>query len=188
MNISQFVAALEVTVCFILLLELILRLWPTYRLDYFRQNMFAVRDELFDFAAGGNISFNDPAYRLLRQSMNGFIRYAHNLTFYRFCCTFLNWKLTDDSGTLDWTAKWLNALESIKDKKLRNALMAFHGRSLYLVALRLVTGSPILMVAVLVVGVCFSAHKGWSNLREMFRNATSKLIDMRMLEEEAARS
>jgi hypothetical protein len=38
---------------------------------------------MFDYAADGNISFNDPAYALLRKSMNGFIRYAHTLTFFR---------------------------------------------------------------------------------------------------------
>jgi hypothetical protein len=43
-------------------------------LDRFRQDVFGLRDELWDFAASGQISFDDPAYRLLRQLMNGFIR------------------------------------------------------------------------------------------------------------------
>ena len=57
-------------------------LWPTVRLDCFRQQIFEVRDELFDYAASGRIAFSHPAYRLLRQSMNGFIRYGHKVSFY----------------------------------------------------------------------------------------------------------
>ena len=51
-------------------------LWPSVRLDCFRQEMFAIRDELFDYASSGRVSFSHPGYRLLRQSMNGFIRYV----------------------------------------------------------------------------------------------------------------
>ena len=59
---------------------LFLKMIPEMRLDSFRQNMFAIRDELFDFAADGNIAFDHPAYMMLRNQMNGFIRYAHHLT------------------------------------------------------------------------------------------------------------
>lgn len=34
--------------------------------DYFRMEIFAVRDNLFDFAAAGNISFNNEAYKIMR--------------------------------------------------------------------------------------------------------------------------
>ena len=49
--------------------------------DAFRQRAFAIRDELFDYAADGNIAFNDQAYWRLRLAMNGMIRYSHRLTF-----------------------------------------------------------------------------------------------------------
>lgn len=73
-------------ICIAVLMPLLLKLWSGARLDSFRQKMFVVRDELFDYAASGKIEFNDPAYRLLRQSMNGHIRYAHQLTFFVFAC------------------------------------------------------------------------------------------------------
>ena len=38
--------------------------WRRYRLDLFRQNLFALRDELFDMAATGDLAFNDPAYNV----------------------------------------------------------------------------------------------------------------------------
>lgn len=50
-----------------------------YRVDRFRQEMFTLRDELFDQAAAGRFQFNDPAYGMLRSTMNGFIRFGHRL-------------------------------------------------------------------------------------------------------------
>lgn len=50
-----------------------------YRIDLFRERMFALRDQLFDFAAAGGVSFDHPAYGLLRSTMNGYIRFAHRM-------------------------------------------------------------------------------------------------------------
>ncbi len=47
--------------------------------DYFRQNMFERRDSLFDEVADGLTSFDHPAYGTLRRTMNGYIRFAHQL-------------------------------------------------------------------------------------------------------------
>jgi hypothetical protein len=52
-----------------------------YTRDLFRQRAFAIRDELFDYAASGAISFDDPAYWRLRLAMNSVIRYSHRFTF-----------------------------------------------------------------------------------------------------------
>lgn len=55
-------------------------LFRKYHIDAFRQRIFAIRDELFDYAAAGNISFDDPAYKMLRNLMNGYIRFGHRLS------------------------------------------------------------------------------------------------------------
>lgn len=52
-----------------------------YSRDRFRQDAFAIRDELFDYAAGGHVSFSHPAYWRLRLMMNAVIQYSHRLTF-----------------------------------------------------------------------------------------------------------
>jgi len=49
-------------------------------MDSFRQRLFGLRDELFDYAAVGNIEFAHPAYAMLRSTMNGYIRFAHKTT------------------------------------------------------------------------------------------------------------
>src|ERR1039457_4111930 len=83
MDAKALVTILEAAIASCGLVVVVFWLWPCVRLDVFRQKMFAVRDELFDYAESGKIGFNHPAYRLLRQSMNGFIRYGHRLTFFQ---------------------------------------------------------------------------------------------------------
>jgi len=175
----------------IFLVVLFGRLWPSYRLDSFRQQMFMLRDELFDYAAAGNIDFNDPAYRLLRQSMNGLIRYAHQLTFFRLCCTFEMWRNAEEELPVRWSASWEKALKNIKNTEAQNKLNEFHVRSLMLAVERIVTGSPVLIVGVSITLVGLVIHKGWRNLAQACKTAISqvgfKFVDTKMLEEEAAR-
>ena len=66
-----------------------------YYLDVFRQKLFALRDELFDFAADGGIDFSDPAYLELRQDLNGLIRFAHKISMFRLLLA--SWTATPES-------------------------------------------------------------------------------------------
>lgn len=68
-----------------LLLICVLYYWvyrPHLR-DEFRQKLFAIRDELFDFAADGGIPFEHPAYCTLRADVNRLIRFAERLSLSR---------------------------------------------------------------------------------------------------------
>lgn len=56
-------------------------LYRDYRLDLFRQRMFSLRDELFDLADSGELSFNCKAYGMLRSLINGNIQFGHQLGF-----------------------------------------------------------------------------------------------------------
>jgi hypothetical protein len=154
--------------------------------------MFAVRDELFDYAAAGQIGFNDPAYRLLRQSMNGFIRYGHQLTFFRLCLTIMRWRIFDDKPELSWALKWEHALEHVGNDRVIKELREFHTRALSLVIGRLVSGSPVLLALLITAVATILVGKGWHNLKQLLHEAAvstvARIVDPRLLEEEAARS
>lgn len=166
-------------------------LWPALRLDCFRQQMFAVRDELFDYAAAGKISFNHPAYRLLRQQMNGFIRYGHKLSFGQFLLTLCIWKLNRQPDSYVWSHKWDTALKSLDDETV-GALRMFHNRALMHVASRIVFGSPILLPCLLASLLAVLFHAGLRSMGEAVTAATrataNRTLDQRILEEEAARA
>jgi hypothetical protein len=54
-----------------------------YFLDKMRQRFFEIRDKLFDYAAEGHIDFNHRAYGNLRLSLNGMLRFAHQMSLSR---------------------------------------------------------------------------------------------------------
>ena len=64
-------------------------LWTLYHygyrgvaLDAYRQNVFAIRDELFAVAAAGHdgFGFNHPTYGRFRTSLNSALRFAHHVS------------------------------------------------------------------------------------------------------------
>ncbi len=59
-------------------------LWRELKVEMYRQRLFKIRDELFDFATDGNISYDHPAYIAIRLSTNSLIRYAHQICFTRY--------------------------------------------------------------------------------------------------------
>lgn len=81
MNIEMAVVAIQSLISLSIILWLLFWALPAYRLDRYRQELFEVRDRLFDYAAAGNISFDDAAYGMLRSTINGFMRFAHRMSF-----------------------------------------------------------------------------------------------------------
>ncbi|GAC1691136.1 MAG: hypothetical protein PVS2B2_28790 [Candidatus Acidiferrum sp.] len=63
MEISDIAAVFQSAVCIVLFAIVLLKFWSAARLDAFRQEMFIIRDELFDYAASGQIAFDNPSYR-----------------------------------------------------------------------------------------------------------------------------
>lgn len=58
--------------------------WQYWVTSYVRQRMFETRDYLFLQAAEGKINFESDEYNILREFLNGSIRFAHKLTWFGF--------------------------------------------------------------------------------------------------------
>ena len=54
--------------------------WRRTKVDYYRESVFTLRDELFDYMWQNGLSYDLRAYRLMRESLNGTIRIADILT------------------------------------------------------------------------------------------------------------
>jgi hypothetical protein len=54
--------------------------WQEVCTDFTRQIIFERRDRLFDMAAAGKLDFNSEVYWSLRSTLEGAIRFAHELT------------------------------------------------------------------------------------------------------------
>lgn len=192
MDMQLLVTVFQSFTALISVLALLLWFLPIARLDRFRQDLFEIRDELFDYAASGNIGFDDPAYRLLRQLMNGFIRYAHQITFFRIVVTSIMWMTFEGKPKSEWADKLEGALKCVKNEQVRKDLNEFHNRVCSLVSRRIVTGSPFLLAVVILGTIVALCHVGLKSLKSTIgivaAKTTFRVIDARSLEEEAARA
>lgn len=155
--LQNFSACLHMLLSLALLWLLIFRLAREYRLDALRDRLFAVRERLFDHAANGHISFDDPAYTKLRMLLNSLIRFAHRLTFARFMMgvIFASWKNKPYDKHL--LVEWEEAVEALPSES-QIEVRRIHEEALVLVVGHLVTGSPIMLVLLVMFAV-------WSLLR-----------------------
>jgi hypothetical protein len=190
-GVSDLAVVLQSATCLSLLAIVLLKFWAEARLDVFRQEMFALRDELFDYAAEGHIKFNDPAYRLLRQVMNGFIRYGHQLTFFRVCVTVTEAHIkTDKLNPPNWSEAWERALKGVRDAEVQSSLEEFHHRALSCVARRLLFGSPVMLSLGLCAVLLLVIRMGWQELQQVLGKAPvytlSHLVRTDLIENEAA--
>jgi hypothetical protein len=187
MTATQLSIIVQSALSLIVLVFVMFVLWPNQRVDLFRQRMFALRDELFDFALDGHIGFDDPAYRLLRNLMNGTIRYAHNLTPYRTAMSYLQWKFARNAPTNGWSSAWVQAVKRIQDSDTRNQLEIFHSRANMLVISQLVLSPGLLITALPFVALGAVLYAPWATLRDIYVSIRDT-IPIALLEEEAVNS
>lgn len=55
--------------------------WKRFVIDLVRQNLFEIRDEVFDYAARGNLDFDSEVYQLTRAKLNSMIRFCEGFSF-----------------------------------------------------------------------------------------------------------
>jgi hypothetical protein len=68
-----------------------------HRIDRLRQQLFFIRDALFDEAADGRISFDSKAYIYTRTVLNGLLRFSHRVSISRFLTVALLMSKDDQS-------------------------------------------------------------------------------------------
>jgi len=181
--------ALQTAIVAILGITVLFKIVPMFRLDCFRQQMFSVRDELFDYATAGNIAFSDPAYILLRRQMNGMIRYGHQLTLFRSVMTWTIKRVSGNKPTFPWHESWDEALANLKSDEVRSQMQAFHNRGATIAAKHLIYGSMVLWIALMIAAICLFTFGATLGIRQLLRLAKQKVlsgpIDQRFIEEDA---
>ena len=175
-------------------------LWKPQRVDIFRQRLFAIRDELFDLAADGEISFCEPAYTRLRFLVNGMIQYAHRISLPLLLVSLTLMKEYPKSIRVDWK-ETLNATP----EGARLKLLRIHERMDDAFAKHLIYGSIFLVGLFFVLAIAKGARfavlvlAGKRSLRDIsaagIRRAVTRrtntevgVIEARMLYEEQWRN
>ncbi|HXR36729.1 MAG TPA: hypothetical protein VN754_12300 [Candidatus Binataceae bacterium] len=107
----------------------------SFLLDELRQKLFAIRDDLFDFAMDGAISFDDQSYRELRDDINSLIRFADKLSFMRLLLASLVVR-NDHPGTVavrHWTERVMGLDPLVRKKLLQTRHATLHEVIFYIV-------------------------------------------------------
>jgi hypothetical protein len=157
-------------VALLLVWILVMHFYREYRVDVFRQRMFVVRDELFDYAADGNLSFDHPAYTLVRTTMNGFIRFADRMTVSALLtAAYATAGQTDPADSFH--ARYERATAELSDEQ-----KAFVGRAVYRmhlhVAEQLVYSSPILLLGLVpTLAILLAKRASTEAARRLLRRA-----------------
>ncbi len=139
-------AALHLGFSLLLLWGLIFFCWRPYRLDSLRERLFSIRNDLFHFAARGEISFEDPSYRTLRDLTNGMIRYAHTLSGTKLFLTAVAYSSRRDDKWREPVRQWHEAVAALPPKQ-REKLMSSHDEMFRAVMKHIAGGNVILLVA-----------------------------------------
>lgn len=154
------------------------------RIDYLRHKLFSLRDELFDCGVTGLVAFDDDAYRLFRQTLNGMIRFAHKATLLRLFLTMIELKSNPALQIESTHHRWTKAVEKLPhDTQVK--LLDLHYRMVRAFVVHLVLGSPTLPL----FGLLWTIKKVLSMLRatkaerfaEQFREP---LLEAQALEEQ----
>lgn len=134
-----------------LLLLWILFFWiyRDYRLDLFRQKLFSLRDDLFDMAIEGKISFDDPAYGMLRSTINGTIQFGHQLGFLDLLCMVLlrRRNSVDENLASRFNQKWMAACNTF-DAETNDRLRSIRYRLHFAIIEQIVFTSFLLMASI----------------------------------------
>ena len=124
----------------------------TCAVDDFRQEMFALRDDLFDLAASGALPFDHPAYGMLRSTMNGFVRWADQLQLLQLMVLVILWRHRDLTTARRFEVQWNEALSTLQQPE-QEALGSYRERMHLLLIRYLVFSSPVLVATLIVPAI-----------------------------------
>ncbi len=147
MNVEIAATVIENGILLGLLLWLIYGPWQETVADILRQKLFEIRDELFDLASEReDFTFDSPAYRELRNTLNGMIRHAHFITWPRFLIFgWLTRRYQANESSL------MDLIQSIEDPQLRDRVRHKIQAAVHAMIVSMILRSPILM-GVLMLG------------------------------------
>jgi hypothetical protein len=113
--------------------------------DSHRQSLFKLRDEFFDYAGSGKISFEHPAYRILRTMINGGIRFGDRTSLLYFLLVAIDHSShrEDDQFVREFQGLWDSSLADLP-LEVANHLKEVHREYHVLIAAQAVKRSPVL--------------------------------------------
>ena len=118
----------------------LLALYRDYRIDRLRDDLFAARDKLFDYAVKEGL-LTHPGYRHLRDVFNGMLRFCHKISFSRLALSIaLSRIMRQEKKPFE---EWVRSIQELP-RTQQEALTEYHLRMFVLVLVYLSDTSLIL--------------------------------------------
>jgi len=155
-------------------------------MEFFKQDLFILRDKVFDYARTGNIGFTDPAYIMLRHTMNGWIRFAHQRTMWHGLVLFILLSREDKERIMGtrFDVRWSKAVANM-DGPVREQLDSYRERMHKLTFRYFLISAPEVVVGVSIVFmfifVTLTLYRQQTKLRSIVENWFKKTDDAALL-------
>ena len=156
------------------------RLWPALMVDWGRQSLFEVRDNIFLLAASGDFDsfgFNDELYRTIRTELNSMIRYLEDINWGRIIVFGLFRNKIRMSAL---TQPAIEAVISIEDTALRRRLLSDIFQAYVALTGVMILRSPIVlmlaMILVPLVALLGVVRNGYQSIGDMPRQIAGTII------------
>lgn len=131
-----------------------------------RHDLFRLRDRLFELAESGALKFDDRPYLAVRALVNGYIQYAHRLTFSQMLMTkmVMSWKGHKSKG-IDWS----NEIAKLPAPVREQVNEVLHEAVVTMLRL-MVTRSPLLSAGFIGFVATRLVSGAWRTVAERVRN------------------
>lgn len=139
--------------------KVIFRDYPGSAISVARNQLFSLRDELFELGKSGQLAFDSQGYRAARQMINGMIRYAHDLSLTQLMCT---WTIKTVRKQKMPASEWDRAIATLPEdakKKVDEIIDQAFVTMFRLLVTRSALLSALLIAVMVVRAVCVCAMK-----------------------------
>ena len=118
-----------------------------FRIDLLRHKLFVLRDSLFTTTYRMGIPLDTPSYVMMRQALNGLLRYGHRVGIWGLLATYWGLKKypPEEQPFFDDLREQLAALHN---DEYRTFVQDIYGRMMLSVFWHITTGAPILLLYV----------------------------------------
>ena len=176
MMFTQEVAVVvRATLTAIVVVLLVRKYWRESLIDDFRHRLFVLRADLFDYALSGEIGFRDPAYTMLRESLNSILRFADKITPTRCLVITVFSRPIQDSGFVErHVREWSDALNALESDAARERVEKIHEQALLEVGRHMILGQ---LPLVLLLSNMLLMHALWEWFRG-FLLAKARIVEV----------
>ncbi len=147
---TQLIFSISTVVTFAIAFALVYWFWQQYIIDVTRQQLFELRDYVFDMASDGLLERDSEPYQVVREMLNSSIRSAHKLNLIHVLFMPLVVKNLRKEPILDYAKQVKEKVNRIPDTETKNQVWTVLRQMHLILFWHLIRVSPLLLMASIV--------------------------------------